>query len=496
MSACHAWGLPPTIHLADQWDEYMRLNVGAKLWLAFLGTITFTVVAMYLLLHSSLKQSFLDQTSQQAVQRLTILQEALANIYREEGGFSQLESEPTRWMAIKSIIFSDRTQALPSDAESGDEEVVQRFYRDFVSSISLFDRDKKLLLGVIKPTKSLTWIPIVEGGSSVGFVGFVKPDVVVREADRRFIEHQMQFFGILSVIVLCISLGAATLLTRRLSRPIQALSRQTQSLIAGNYEPCSAVGSQDEIGQLSADINLLAKTLAANEQSRAAWVADISHEMRTPLAVLKAQIEAMQDGIRETNSHALALLHQKIEGLSALVDDLFELSLSDIGALNYQMRPLTLNTLVGDCAGQFAPRAEAAGLTLHTEITPKTMVISGDGKRLAQLLLNLFENAQRYTNSPGKIHITLTSDKQLAILIVQDSAPTVPPEQRERIFDRLHRLEDSRSRHTGGAGLGLAICRNIVTAHQGTIRAEDSPLGGIALRVEIPLIQHHANYDA
>lgn len=470
----------------------MRLNVGAKLWLAFFGTLTFTVLAMYLLLHSSLQQSFLDQTSQQAVQRLGILQEALVNIYRQEDGFQALAREPTRWMEIKAIIFSDRAQALPSDPQyDSDDEMVQRFYRDFVGSISLFDSDKNLLIGVIKPNKALTWIPLIADGSSVGFVGFVKPDVVVRETDRRFMEHQLQVFGILSAIVLCISLVAAAVLTRRLSRPIQVLSRQAQALIAGDYGARSAINTQDEIGQLSADVNLLATTLAANEQSRAAWVADISHEMRTPVAVLKAQVEAMQDGIRPTDSQGLALLHQKIEGLNTLVDNLFELSLSDIGALNYQMRPLTLNTLVKDCAQQFAARAEAAGHVQQTQVAHNPIVVSGDSQRLEQLLMNLLENAQRYTDAPGVIAIELLADKQFAILIVRDSAPTVPLEQRERIFDRLHRLEDSRSRHTGGAGLGLAICMNIVTAHQGTINAEDSPLGGVSFRVKIPLIQHH-----
>lgn len=466
----------------------MRLNVGAKLWLAFLGTLTFTVLAMYVLLHSSLKQSFLDQTSQQAVQRLGILQEALVNIYRDQQGFSRLASEPARWMDIKSIIFANST-ALHSASDEGEYgELAQRFYRDFVASISLFDANKNLLMGVIKPNRALSWVPLMHDGAEIGYIGFVKPDVVVREADRRFIEHQLQVFGVLSVIVLLISLAAATILTRRMSRPIQALSQHARALIHGNYDQRTRVKSQDEIGQLSADINLLAKTLAANEKSRAAWVADISHEMRTPLAVAKAQVEAMQDGVRDLDAKNLAVIHQKIEGLNTLVDDLFELSLSDIGALQYKMQPILLSTIVTRVAEQFSARATTAGLTLQMQLISSAITVQGDELRLEQLLSNLLENALRYTSAPGSIEIELTAVDHCALLIVRDSAPTVPKEQRELIFDRLHRLENSRSRDTGGAGLGLAICNNIVAAHQGSIRAEDSALGGISLRVEIPLL--------
>lgn len=465
----------------------MRLNVGAKLWLAFFCTLTFTVLAMYGLLHSSLKQSFLDQTSQQAVQRIEILRDALVKIYRDEDGFSTLAQEPERWLSVKSIIFSYRVKSnINEDDQRVNDEMAQRFYRDFVTSLSLFDREKQLILGVIKPNKPITWVPLIDNGATLGFIGFVKPDIVVEEADRRFLNHQLKFFGWLSIAVLLISIAVATVLTRRISQPIRLLSQHTRALSAGNFQQRLAIISRDEIGQLSADFNQLAKTLEANEQSRAAWVADISHEMRTPLAVAKAQIEAMQDGVRALDAKNLAVIHQKVEGLNTLVDDLFELSLSDIGALQYKMQPVALNTLVRRIAEQYSARAATAGLSLQAQSIDATVTVQGDEHRLEQLLSNLLENALRYTSAPGAVEIELTADDYCAVLIVRDSAPTVPEAQRELIFDRLHRLENSRSRDTGGAGLGLAICSNIVAAHQGTIRAEDSALGGISLRVEIP----------
>ena len=466
----------------------MRMNVGGKLWLAFFCTLTLTVLTMYLLLNNSLKRGFLDYTSQQAVQRLEILQDALLNIYRNEGSFAQLQQDPQRWLDVRAIIFSHtpRTDPEISTNEMHDPSP-QTYYREFVSSISLFDGNKNLLMGVIKPDKTISWIPLVEEGAPIGYIGFVKPEVVVLEADRKFMTHQMTFFGIISVVVLVISISVATFLTRRISRPIKALSLHVEALASGDFQQRLAVKSHDEIGQLVDNFNKLAQTLEANEKSRANWIADISHEMRTPVAVLKAQIEAMQDGVRPLDGKGLTLLHNKVEGLNTLVDDLFELALSDIGALNYQKHELLLNKLVASCVEQYQAKATDAGLKLKAIFPASGPIhLHGDIKRLTQLFDNLLENATRYTHAEGEIEVELQETSDKVIVFVRDSAPTVIPEQREKIFERLHRLEGSRNRSTGGAGLGLAICTNIVAAHQGSIKAEDSPLGGLSIKVELP----------
>ncbi|MDN4502172.1 ATP-binding protein [Alteromonadaceae bacterium BrNp21-10] len=466
----------------------MRMNVGGKLWLAFFCTLTLTVLAMYLLLHNSLQRGFLDYTSQQAVQRLGILQDALVNIHRSEGSFAKLQQDPQRWLDVRSIIFSDNPRInSEASARMGPNMSPQNHYREFVNSISLFDNNKNLLMGVIKSDKTISWIPMVDRGSTLGYIGFVKPEVVVLEADRNFMTHQLTFFGIISLVVLIISISVATLLTRRISRPIKALSQHAEALASGDFQQRLAINSHDEIGQLVDNFNKLAQTLEANEKSRANWIADISHEMRTPVAVLKAQIEAMQDGVRPLDTNGLALLHKKVEGLNTLVDDLFELTLSDIGALNYQKNELALNELVSSCVEQYQAKAADSTLKLSAIIpTGGAFRIHGDSKRLEQLLDNLLENATRYTSAGGEIEVELCENSDKVTLLVRDSAPSVVPEQRQKIFERLHRLEGSRNRSTGGAGLGLAICTNIVAAHQGSIAAEDSPLGGLTIRVELP----------
>lgn len=468
---------------------FVKLNVGTKLWLAFVGTITLCVVALYLLLHNSLRQGFLDYTSQQSVQRLEILRNALANIHREEGSFNKLEADPARWLNLKELIFveSESLFAGIPQGQAVEEASPQAYYREFVSSISLHDSDNHLLMGVGKPNQTLDWIPIIVAGQTVGFISFVKPTVVSRIQDQNFIQHQFKIFSIISLLVLVIATLVATLFARRISRPLTILAQNAQALASGDYSKKMSIRSQDEIGQLCNSFNQLSETLAANQRSRALWIADISHEMRTPLSVLKLQIEAMQDGIRPTNRDSLALLHSKCTGMSELIDDLFELSLSDVGALSYHKLNVNIAPLLDTCIEHYQVKAQAAGLELEKRFEGGTQFYANaDPNRLRQLLSNLLENSIRYTNSGGTVQVSLSaSDSQIQIR-VDDSPPGVPSDQHARIFERLFRLENSRSRDTGGTGLGLAICKNIVAAHQGNITAEPSPLGGLRIRIDLP----------
>lgn len=467
----------------------MRITVGTKLWLTFVGTITLCVLALYLLLHNSLRQGFLDYTSRQSVQRLEILHNALTNIYRDEGSFRSLESDPSEWLNLKDIIFAESNALFEGNPQTqgAAAEAPRAYYREFVSSISLHDANKQLLLGVTKPNQTLNWIPLTNANQTVGFISFVKPTAVTRMLDQNFIQQQFKLFSIISLFVLTIATIVATLFARRISLPLTTLAQKAHALASGDYSQKMPVTSQDEIGQLCNSFNQLSEALAANQKSRALWVADISHEMRTPLSVLKVQIEAIQDGIRPANQENLALLYDKTLGLSNLIDDLFELSLSDVGALTYHKQHLSLAPLIKTCIEHFQIKAQTAGLTLKDNIdATQDYFVLADSNRLQQLLSNLLENSIRYTDAGGVIAIALSASETQIQITLDDSPPGVPEEQQSKIFERLYRLENSRSRETGGAGLGLAICKNIVDAHQGTITAGTSSLGGLQIRIELP----------
>jgi two-component system sensor histidine kinase BaeS len=236
---------------------------------------------------------------------------------------------------------------------------------------------------------------------------------------------------------------------------------------------------------LSRDFNHLAVTLEQSREARRKWGADIAHELRTPLSILRGEIQAMQDGVRATTPQALDSLQTECARLGGLIEDLYHLSLADAGALDYRFEVLDLDEIVADAIDAHKDACAAKGLELTSDVQPHA-IVDGDARRLSQLLDNLLTNSQRYTDAPGRIRVAITSDAKFARLIVDDTAPGVPPSALPQLFDRLFRVESSRSRAVGGAGLGLSIAKAIVEAHHGRIVAEASPLGGLRIVVELP----------
>jgi two-component system sensor histidine kinase BaeS len=217
-------------------------------------------------------------------------------------------------------------------------------------------------------------------------------------------------------------------------------------------------------------------------------LADISHELRTPLSLLRAELEALQDGVRPMGPAVVSSLQADVERLSRLVEDLYQLSMTDLGALSYHKRPVDPIALLRDdiesVAGEFARQ----GLSLELKSVPQADVtLFADPDRLSQLFRNLMQNSLRYTDRGGRLEMVAGREAGWLTLDFDDSAPSVPAEALPQLFERFYRVEGSRNRALGGAGLGLAICRNIVEAHGGRIEAGMSPLGGLRIHVELPL---------
>ena len=225
------------------------------------------------------------------------------------------------------------------------------------------------------------------------------------------------------------------------------------------------------------------------EHSLRQWMSDTSHELRTPIAVLRAQIEALQDGIVPVDAQRLDLLHREVMGLSRLVDDLNTLARSDAGNLDYSPVPLWPLNQLGELIQTFLVPFERAGLEIDwTQAEDGGPQILGDPAHLRQIFSNLLQNTLRYTDSGGLLKITWTSESGRLWLYFDDTAPAVPADALPRLFERFFRVEVSRSRERGGTGIGLAVTRGLVEAHGGTVEAEASPLGGLRVALALPLI--------
>jgi two-component system sensor histidine kinase BaeS len=230
----------------------------------------------------------------------------------------------------------------------------------------------------------------------------------------------------------------------------------------------------------------MAVALERNEKTRRQWLADISHELRTPVAVLQGEIEALLDGVRPINPEAVRSLHGEALRLHRLVDDLYQLALSDLGALVYRKENFDLGDILTDCIETFRPRFEEKKIALRAADALEGFIVFGDAQRLHQLFANLFDNSLKYTDARGELRLSASRAAGFVTVVLEDTAPAVPEGQLDRLFERLYRVDVSRSRASGGSGLGLSICKNIAEAHGGTISAGLSNLGGLSITVTLP----------
>jgi two-component system sensor histidine kinase BaeS len=230
--------------------------------------------------------------------------------------------------------------------------------------------------------------------------------------------------------------------------------KAARKLAAGQYDVSVPVNGRNELAELATNFNQLARTLARNEQIRRQWIVDISHELRTPIAVIGGEVEAIIDGIRQPTPERMASLYGAIGALGQLVDDLHLLSLADQATLELAPQQVDLMQLIHAQLDQFQSRVQQQGLTLTLDTgTSCNFILYADARRLAQLVSNLLENSLRYTERDGEIHLSLQDGNDSIILEIQDTPPGVPEEALAKIFDRLYRVDSSRSRFLGGSGL-------------------------------------------
>ncbi|WP_157601267.1 ATP-binding protein [Psychromonas ossibalaenae] len=354
--------------------------------------------------------------------------------------------------------------------------------------MSLYDSSKNVIVGRKELSGHSRIEPVISGGKTVGWVGLAASNALEGSPAAEFLQQQFKTYFLIAGIVLLISVITAIMLAKHLTAPIKQLISATGRLRNGDYSSRINSSSKDEIGILSENYNDLANTLEKNQHSRRQWMSDTSHELRTPLTVIKSQLIAIQDGVLKAGPEKLQMLVEEVDKLSRIVADLYQLSSSDIGALTYKKIKLDPLKLLNQTLDNFQVKFAQRQLTLSRSAQSDTpCFLFADKDRLLQLFSNLFENSCRYTDLNGKIHIVTRIDGTQLQIQIQDSAPGLAETDMSKIFERFYRVEKSRSRAHGGSGLGLALCSQIVKAHQGTITAQNSPLGGITIIITLPV---------
>ncbi|MFA6283106.1 MAG: ATP-binding protein [Desulfurivibrionaceae bacterium] len=482
----------------------MKTSITHRLFWAIIMGAGMAVISMVLIMQWSMRQGFLRYLDTMEKTGTSQLASSLEDGYRHESGWEFVLRDPAMWhrLVIASMSGSGLpplpppplpeppSDLLPShgmderpSARSRPPHLAHRFDQRFF----LLDADKKVLISQAEIPAHSEITPLLHQKKIIGYLGLLPREEMSEPHQKHFLREQSLAFAMVAGVVFLLSTGLSLLLSKRLVRPLRGLASATRQLAAGKFFTRVEVVSADELGQLAENFNILAMTLEKNEQARRQWVADISHELRTPMTILLGEIEALQDGLRQPDRDSLRSLHGEVLRLSRLVDDLYQLAMSDLGALTYQKKNLDIIGLLKETVATYNTKFSAKGLMLNSMLSSgNTVEIFGDAERLRQLFANLLDNSLKYTSTGGELRIGMTCHECTVTIDFHDSAPGVAGTDMERLFERLYRVETSRNRMTGGAGLGLAICRNIVEAHQGKISVQSSPLGGLWVQVELP----------
>ena len=464
-----------------------------KLFLAILGLSLVILVSMVFLSKWALETGFLNYLNETENSVLARLKPDLEALYEIDQTWDLIVNDQKMWRALlRKHLHLENTPQLETDTDSNSKKsTAPAHHGNLWRGIRLLDADRKVLIGRELAKPNAKELELQNAGISVGYLSLNPTTEIRDELALNFTKQLVRTiqYSALGVLVICALL--ALWLAKGFVDPIKALVSGTRALTGGEFSKRLVVDSKDELGQLAKDFNNLAATLESNEHSRKQWIADISHELRTPLTVLRGEVEAMKDGVHEISPKLLDSLHTEILQLQTIIGDLYELSLSDVGALSYKKVRTDIFEVITEVIGIFEEEFESSKLKLNiNKNTNEALMAVADPRRLHQLFSNVISNSLRYTDAGGQLNINVDTQGEHIHIDFEDSAPGVAESDLPKLFERLYRVENSRSRKLGGTGLGLSICKNIVDAHQGQIEATQSKYGGLHIHITLPKLQN------
>lgn len=317
----------------------------------------------------------------------------------------------------------------------------------------------------------------------------------VGDLPAALLDHVHMAFGEAVGTALLVAVAAATLtavivsafITRRLVAPIRRLADGAKDIAAGRYETRVDVAGEDELASLATAFNHMARRLADTERTRTRLVADVAHELRTPLATLDGYLEGLGDGVIPAETATWRTMRDQTRRMARLADDLALVSRAEEGRLDLRPRAAAPGDIVRTAARAAGPRAEAAGVALGVTAGPDVPTVLVDPDRIQQVLANLLDNALRHTPPGGRVELAATTGQDEVHLIVADTGDGIPAEELERIFTRFHRTDTARTHDDRGSGIGLTVARAIVAAHHGTLVARsEGPGRGSTFEITLP----------
>ncbi len=407
-----------------------------------------------------------------------ILLEALEDYYATHGN----------WAGVRQALAGDRPLAYYS------------------SKVALVDAQRIVIVGHDRlsvgekapDTRLSSSLPITVNGQTVGFLLVSSLDDSrfdpsdPRRAEESFLDNVNWAAAISAILAVLLALVLGMALARTLTRPLHELTAATKAMAGGKLDQRVTVRSRDEIGVLAASFNQMSADLARASQLRKQMTADLAHDLRTPLSILRGYTEGLKDEHLQGSPAIFSLMHGEVEHLQRLVEDLRVLSLADAGELPLNRRAVDPAALIERTGLAYFVQAEAQGLALRIETAENLPSIMVDTDRMTQVLNNLVSNALRHTGQ-GEVVLSASADNRQVYLKVSDTGSGISPEDLPFVFDRFYRADKARQRTDAtSSGLGLAIAKAIVEGHGGAIAVDSTPECGTCFTITLPAFQPQA----
>ncbi len=345
------------------------------------------------------------------------------------------------------------------------------------------------------PTGAEPSFPLVSGGEVVGSITASEDfsletgagEFAIGDPDvSRIARHVNLYLLWAGIGVALLGTAVVWILARRTLAPVQRLGLAARMLGRGDLSQRAEVSGPTEIRHLARSFNSMAAELEEAESRRRSLTADIAHELRTPTSNIQGYMEAIKDGVFQPTPETVDTIHEQALLLSRLVDDLRLLAQVDGGELQLQRTQTRIEELVQSCVDAQRPRAEAKGVALNVDLTETLPEMDIDPARISQVVGNLLDNAVTHTPEGGDVTVSAHANADAVEMVVADTGPGIAPDDLQRVFDRFYRADPSRSRSTGGTGLGLTIARRLVEAHGGSIEAESVVGRGSRFIIRLP----------
>lgn len=479
----------------------MHLSITQKLFACFLALTIAILVATLGLARWSFERGFLDYVNTLERNRLERLAEDLVIRYESLGGSWDAFTDQD----LQQIMAAHRPhgrrpspkhsqdETRPTNSLKSDTEPGTKTRKRPRPPMALFTPTGQMIAGQPVPLDPDSYIrlPVLHNDIQIAELRGGIYRTVNSPEDAAFADNQSRQSAVIGFFALALAALVSFALSRALLKPIRASIASVARLSNGNYSATDTVPGDyrgnDELSRLASDLESLRLTLDATRNARGRLLADVSHELRTPVTILSGEIAALLAGIRPLDIGQVESLEEEVNRLKILIEDLNELALSDVGGLRYEYTSINLTDSLIKAVDSFSNRAKDADIDL-TIAESQSVHVRGDAHRLHQLFCNLLNNSVRYTDSPGSIVVSISEQNARVHVVIEDTQPGVKDANHDRLFEALYREEQSRSRGHGGAGLGLAICQNIVKAHNGEISASSSSLGGLRIDVYMPTL--------